>query len=74
MSAGTQAPLSTHLSGTTLGASSDAAKSGNSELGDQPPSASTSAKDIPVASTGISYAVAIYPYMAEHEDEFDVVV
>jgi len=74
VSAGTQAPLSTHLSGTTLGASSDAAKSGNSELGDQPPSASTSAKDIPVASTGISYAVAIYPYMAEHEDEFDVVV
>ncbi|TFK74933.1 hypothetical protein BDN72DRAFT_600023 [Pluteus cervinus] len=23
---------------------------------------------------GVSYAVAIYPYMAEHEDEFDVVV
>lgn len=23
---------------------------------------------------GISYAVAIYPYMAEQEDEFDVVV
>ncbi|KAF8627841.1 hypothetical protein AX15_004258 [Amanita polypyramis BW_CC] len=23
---------------------------------------------------GLSYAVAIYPYMAEHEDEFDVVV
>lgn len=27
-----------------------------------------------VASTGISYSVAIYPYMAEQEDEFDVVV
>lgn len=25
-------------------------------------------------STGISYAVAIYPYMAEQDDEFDVVV
>ena len=25
-------------------------------------------------NTGISYAVAIYPYMAEQEDEFDVVV
>lgn len=24
--------------------------------------------------SGISYAVAIYPYMAEQEDEFDVVV
>ncbi|TDL24017.1 hypothetical protein BD410DRAFT_838533 [Rickenella mellea] len=27
-----------------------------------------------VTSTGVSYAVAIYPYMAEQEDEFDVVV
>ena len=26
------------------------------------------------ASTGLSYAVAIYPYMAEQDDEFDVVV
>ncbi|KAJ7695055.1 hypothetical protein B0H17DRAFT_980234 [Mycena rosella] len=28
----------------------------------------------PVSSSGVSYAVAIYPYMAEQEDEFDVVV
>ncbi|KDQ61573.1 hypothetical protein JAAARDRAFT_31030 [Jaapia argillacea MUCL 33604] len=27
-----------------------------------------------VTNTGLSYAVAIYPYMAEQEDEFDVVV
>jgi protein STE50 len=31
------------------------------------------AREMP-ASSGISYAVAIYPYMAEQEDEFDVVV
>lgn len=31
-------------------------------------------KEVPVGSNGISYGVAIYPYMAEHEDEFDVVV
>jgi protein STE50 len=30
-------------------------------------------REIP-PSTGLSYAVAIYPYMAEQEDEFDVVV
>ncbi|KAA1468811.1 hypothetical protein DENSPDRAFT_834259 [Dentipellis sp. KUC8613] len=34
---------------------------------------SSSAREIPV-SGDISYAVAIYPYMAEQEDEFDVVV
>ena len=28
----------------------------------------------PKDSSGVSYAVAIYPYMAEQEDEFDVVV
>ena len=33
----------------------------------------TSAKGFPVTAE-ISYAVAIYPYMAEDEDEFDVVV
>jgi len=34
---------------------------------------SASAREVPVTSD-ISYAVAIYPYMAEQEDEFDVVV
>ena len=33
----------------------------------------TIVREIP-PSTGVSYAVAIYPYMAEQEDEFDVVV
>ena len=33
----------------------------------------TPAREVPVTSD-ISYAVAIYPYMAEQEDEFDVVV
>ncbi|KAF7309572.1 hypothetical protein MIND_00328200 [Mycena indigotica] len=28
----------------------------------------------PLSASGVSYAVAIYPYMAEQEDEFDVVV
>ncbi|KIP10010.1 hypothetical protein PHLGIDRAFT_28697 [Phlebiopsis gigantea 11061_1 CR5-6] len=32
-----------------------------------------SVREIP-PSTGVSYAVAIYPYMAEQDDEFDVVV
>lgn len=36
-------------------------------------SAPTVVREIP-PSTGVSYAVAIYPYMAEQEDEFDVVV
>jgi bZIP factor len=29
---------------------------------------------IPASNSSVSYAVAIYPYMAEQEDEFDVVV
>jgi hypothetical protein len=34
-----------------------------------------SAREMPPASSnGVSYAVAIYPYMAEQDDEFDVVV
>jgi hypothetical protein len=33
----------------------------------------TPAREVPV-SAEISYAVAVYPYMAEQEDEFDVVV
>jgi hypothetical protein len=31
-------------------------------------------REMPVALSGVSYAVAIYPYMAEQDDEFDVVV
>ncbi|KAF8557760.1 hypothetical protein OG21DRAFT_1406577 [Imleria badia] len=45
-------------SGTTMYASSEA---------------ESTKREIP-PSMGVSYAVAIYPYMAEQEDEFDVVV
>lgn len=34
----------------------------------------SSTREMPVPSNGVSYAVAIYPYMAEQDDEFDVVV
>ncbi|KAI0788857.1 hypothetical protein C8Q75DRAFT_192738 [Abortiporus biennis] len=47
---------------------SSALDNSNAE-GSQP----TVLREIP-PSTGVSYAVAIYPYMAEQEDEFDVVV
>lgn len=50
----------------------------NGQDGEQPgsaPSMGGSTREMPPASAqGISYAVAIYPYMAEQEDEFDVVV
>ena len=45
---------------------SGSATSDHNEIG-------TPAREVPV-SAEISYAVAIYPYMAEQEDEFDVVV
>lgn len=38
------------------------------------PDGSVVGKDVVVPPPNISYAVAIYPYMAEQEDEFDVVV
>jgi hypothetical protein len=67
-----------NMSGTTLAASTsighESLRSRVSEPTEQPPSANTSARDVFVTSTGVSYAVAIYPYMAEQEDEFDVVV
>lgn len=34
----------------------------------------TGRQESTVQATNVSYAVAIYPYMAEQEDEFDVVV
>lgn len=36
--------------------------------------ADTAKREMPPPMSGVSYAVAIYPYMAEQEDEFDVVV
>ncbi|KAF8159613.1 hypothetical protein B0H34DRAFT_654723 [Crassisporium funariophilum] len=40
----------------------------------EPASGGLSAREMPIPSNGVSYAVAIYPYMAEQDDEFDVVV
>lgn len=42
---------------------------------DEPlPDGSVVGRDVVIPPANISYAVAIYPYMAEQEDEFDVVV
>jgi hypothetical protein len=75
---GTAVTHMSNMSGTTLAASTsighESLRSRASEQTEPPPSASTSARDVFVTSTGVSYAVAIYPYMAEQEDEFDVVV
>jgi protein STE50 len=52
----------------------DSTRSRGSDSG-EPPSSNGSGREIPPApASGISYAVAIYPYMAEQDDEFDVVV
>lgn len=41
----------------------------------EPTNGGVSVREMPPASSnGVSYAVAIYPYMAEQDDEFDVVV
>ncbi|KAJ3821410.1 hypothetical protein EV361DRAFT_903006 [Lentinula raphanica] len=65
-SAGTLAP---HGSVANLTAASNKLRAPTT---DSPPL--SSGREMPVASNGVSYAVAIYPYMAEQEDEFDVVV
>lgn len=71
-SAGTQ---STHMSGSTLVGTNGHDPSKHKVNGvhiESPPTGTLSA-GIPAAN-GVSYAVAIYPYMAEQDDEFDVVV
>ena len=40
----------------------------------EPAGGASNAREMPVSSNGVSYAVAIYPYMSEQDDEFDVVV
>ncbi|KAF7430523.1 Adaptor for signal transduction [Pleurotus ostreatus] len=65
-----QSSVGSNMTGTTLVNS----VGGHGSHGSHGSSSSIStAREIP-ASTGISYAVAIYPYMAEQDDEFDVVV
>lgn len=44
------------------------------ESGEHSINTTSHGREMPPASSGVSYAVAIYPYMAEQEDEFDVVV
>lgn len=66
-SAGTQPPNTATSAGTPMTNGHDGLKSPEPPLG--------SSREMPVPSTsGVSYAVAIYPYMAEQDDEFDVVV
>ncbi|KAJ7746855.1 protein kinase regulator [Mycena maculata] len=66
----------TTMSSSTLVANSngghESLKRGNTDPSEVTPNSSREMP--PVSSSGISYAVAIYPYMAEQEDEFDVVV
>lgn len=46
---------------------------GTTEAGEQ--AGGSTVREMPApSSSGVSYAVAIYPYMAEQDDEFDVVV
>ncbi|KAF8920801.1 hypothetical protein CPB85DRAFT_1548605 [Mucidula mucida] len=69
-SATTQGTASPAMSGSTLAASTNGhdAKGRNESSENNPHSGRE------ILSSGVSYAVAIYPYMAEQEDEFDVVV
>lgn len=60
------------LVGTTSGHDSTRSKPGNADT--EATGGSSSPREMPVPSNGVSYAVAIYPYMAEQDDEFDVVV
>ncbi|KAH9479495.1 Protein STE50 [Psilocybe cubensis] len=66
---------------STMSASSGSTMVGSSQTGNGRDSTkpnqetTSSAREMPPASSsGVSYAVAIYPYMAEQDDEFDVVV
>ncbi|KAG6826560.1 hypothetical protein H0H92_015314 [Tricholoma furcatifolium] len=71
------ATTSTNMSGTTaINSTNDHDFKSKTPEPVEPPlsSASISARDVPVPNNAISYAVAIYPYMAEQDDEFDVVV
>lgn len=44
-------------------------------MGGGPSESQSSSREMPPAhATGVSYAIAIYPYMAEQDDEFDVLV
>lgn len=63
---------STTWSGTTVGGENTKSRPTTHGTMDAAEGGGTT-RDSPVASS-VSYAVAIYPYMAEQDDEFDVVV
>jgi hypothetical protein len=70
---------STITSSTLVGTSSnghahDSTKLKPGTADPEPAGGVSSTREMPVSSNGVSYAVAIYPYMAEQDDEFDVVV
>jgi len=68
-------PVSAGMSMLTPGGSSGASVAGGVMGSGSTPEPPANAREMPPAhATGVSYAVAIYPYMAEQEDEFDVVV
>ncbi|KAG5639096.1 hypothetical protein H0H81_007040 [Sphagnurus paluster] len=67
------ASTATNMSGTTIGADHDMGKSKTTEP-EHPLASAGTMRDIPISTSTVSYAVAIYPYMAEQDDEFDVVV
>ncbi|KIY52853.1 hypothetical protein FISHEDRAFT_69322 [Fistulina hepatica ATCC 64428] len=63
-------PSTIAASGTGVG------QSPSSDVQQQQPNiaSGSSGRDVPPMAREVSYAVAIYPYMAEQDDEFDVVV
>lgn len=71
----TQSSNGSGLSASTLvGSGFNGGELSKQQRGDDQPMTTSSGREIPPNLHGISYAVAIYPYMAEMDDEFDVVV
>ncbi|KAJ6469794.1 hypothetical protein C8R47DRAFT_1024008 [Mycena vitilis] len=62
---GSEDPMAAQLAAST------SSKRANADPSEGTPNSS---REMPSSHSEVSYAVAIYPYMAEQEDEFDVVV
>ncbi|KAG5635579.1 hypothetical protein H0H81_010744 [Sphagnurus paluster] len=79
VSADLQAPVSSTASTATnrietpIGADHGPGKSNATEP-EHPLASAGTVRDISISTSAVSYAVAIYPYMAEEDDELDVVV
>ncbi|KIK56128.1 hypothetical protein GYMLUDRAFT_47338 [Collybiopsis luxurians FD-317 M1] len=67
-------PSSAVIVARTAAGSSGQSKAGKSRGSTTETPLLSSGTEMPMASTGVSYALAIYPYMAEQEDELDIVV